>query len=243
MEITPNNTLIIIPTYNEKENIKAVIREIMTILPNINILVVDDNSPDGTAKIVKDMMAFYPGLFILERKIKTGLGDAYKEAIKHVLDQKKGVKAIITMDADGSHQPKYLRDFFRDINDYDLLIGSRYTEGGGVENWEFWRRMLSKFGNIYAKSLVGTKVKDLTAGFLCFKKDLAERINFDEIDSTGYAYLMEFKFYCINKLGAKAIEIPIVFKRRFGDESKMSKQIVVEGIRAPLRMFMKRLWK
>ncbi len=234
--------VIILPTYNEKNNISLIIEEILAVAPELKILVADDNSPDGTAEVVKKLILRYPNLSLLERPVKTGLGDAYKEAIKKIIAD-KSIYAVITMDADGSHQPKYLKDFLEYIKDYDLVIGSRYIPGGGVENWELWRRLLSKFGNLYAKILTGLKISDLTAGFMCVKRDLLEKIDFDEINSAGYAYLIEFKFYCINKLGAKVKEIPIIFKERRMGESKISNQIITEGIKAPLRIFTKRLWR
>ncbi len=233
---------IILPTYNEKNNIGSMVAELNSIMPEADILIVDDNSPDGTGKIVKELIPQYSNLSLLERPLKTGLGDAYKEAIKKIIAD-KNIYAVITMDADGSHQPKYLKDFLEYIKDYDLVIGSRYIAGGGVENWEFWRRLLSKFGNLYAKILTGLKISDLTAGFMCARRDLLEKIDFDGINSAGYAYLIEFKFYCINKLGAKVKETPIIFKERRMGESKISNQIITEGIKAPLRIFWRRLWK
>jgi len=233
--------IVILPTYNEKNNISPIIREITSVLPEANILVVDDNSPDGTSEVVKKLIPQYFNLSLLERPLKTGLGDAYKDAIRRIIADKE-VEIIITMDADGSHQPKYLKDFMKHIKDYDLVIGSRYIKEGGVENWEFLRKMLSKFGNLYAKILTGLKINDLTAGFMCIRRDLLEKINFNEISSNGYAYLMELKFYCIHKLGARVKETPIIFKERMGGESKISNQIIIEGIKAPLRIFLKRLF-
>ncbi len=233
--------VVILPTYNEKNNIGLTIRDIISALPRANILVVDDNSPDGTAKVVKKLISQYPNLSLLERPLKTGLGDAYKDAIRRVIADKE-VEIVITMDADGSHQPKYLKDFIRNIEEYDLIIGSRYVLDGGIENWNFWRKLLSKFGNLYAKILTGLKINDLTAGFLCIRRELLEKVNFDGINSNGYAYLIEFKFYCVNKLGARVKEIPIIFTERRMGESKISNQIIIEGVKAPLRIFLKRLF-
>ncbi len=233
--------IIIIPTYNEKNNIESTVKNVMSVLPEAVVMVVDDNSPDGTAEAVENLISDCPNLSLLKRPAKTGLGDAYKDAIKKVIAD-KNFDIVITMDGDGSHQPKYLKDFLENIKNYDLVIGSRYIPGGGIENWELWRRLLSKFGNIYAKFWTGVKINDLTAGFMCARRELLERINFDEINSTGYAYLLEFKIYCADKLRAKIKETPIVFKERGRGESKISNRIIGEGIKAPLRIFIKRLF-
>lgn len=236
-----NKVIIIIPTYNERNNIESTIKSAISVLPKAAIMVVDDNSPDGTAEIVKNLIIDYSNLSLLERAVKTGLGDAYKDAIKKII-LNQNIDVVITMDGDGSHQPQYLNDFLKHIQNYDLIIGSRYIPGGGIENWELWRRLLSKFGNIYAKFLTGAKINDLTAGFMCIKKELLEKVNLNEINSTGYAYLMEFKIYCVEKLGASFKEVPIIFKERGRGESKMSNRIIGEGIKAPLRIFIKKLF-
>lgn len=233
---------VILPTYNEKNNVGPIIAELNSVIPEGDILIVDDNSPDGTGKIVKELIPQHPNLSLLERPLKTGLGDAYKDAIKKALLD-KNTDIIINMDADGSHQPKYLKDFLEQIKKYDLVIGSRYVAGGGIENWEIWRKLLSRFGNLYAKILTGLKISDLTSGFMCVRRELMEKVDFDEIDSTGYAYLLEFKFYCVKKLNASVKEAPIIFKERGRDESKISNQIILEGIKAPLKIFMRRIFK
>ena len=153
--------IILIPTYNEKENIKLIVAEIFGLLPEIKILVIDDSSPDGTAKTVRSLMERYSNLSLLERQQKTGLGDAYKDAISRVVKDKE-IYSVITMDADGSHSPEYLGSFLDNIGQYDLVIGSRYIKGGGVANWENWRRYLSKFGNLYAKIFTGLAINRLT---------------------------------------------------------------------------------
>ncbi len=233
--------IILMPTYNERENVKLIIPKIFSLLPNINIMVIDDNSPDGTTQTVESLMHRYQNLSLLKRQRKTGLGDAYKDAIGRIIADKE-VRLVITMDADGSHDPDYLPDLLAEITDNDLVIGSRYIKGGGIEKWEYWRRLLSKFGNLYSKFLTGMKINDFTAGFMCIRKELLERVNFDEIGSTGYAFLIEFKFYCINKLRAKVKEIPIIFKERGREESKISNQIIIEGMKAPLKLFIKRFF-
>ena len=234
--------LILLPTYNERENIEISIKEIFAILPEVHILVIDDNSPDKTAEVVKNLMSHYKNLDILERPEKNGLGNAYKDAIiKSIKD--KDIRSITTMDADGSHAPKYLPIFLSEINNYDLIIGSRYVKGGGVENWAFFRRQLSRFGNFYAKFWTGLPINDLTAGFICTRRELLERINFDNISSSGYAYNIEFKFVCMQVLKARAKEVPIIFLSRRQGESKISNQIISEGMILPLKLFWKKIWK
>lgn len=234
--------IILIPTYNEKENIKLIVPEIFALLPETKILVIDDNSPDGTAEAVRSLIKQYANLSLLERQNKTGLGDAYKDAISRVVKDKE-LYSVVTMDADGSHSPEYLPGFLEHIKQYDLVIGSRYIKGGGVSNWENWRRYLSKFGNLYAKIFTGLPINDFTAGFMCIKRELLEKLNLDMIGSSGYSFLIELKFYLIHGLGARVYETPIIFKSRREGESKLSRQIIREGVKAPLRLFLKRLWR
>lgn len=234
--------IILLPTYNERESVKLIIPEIFGLLPGIYILVIDDNSPDRTADEVKKLMQLYSHLSILERPKKTGLGNAYADAMKRVIED-KNVRSIITMDADGSHSPRCLGDFFAQINGYDLIIGSRYVGGGGFASLELWRKILSRGGNLYAKILTGLPINDLTSGFMCIKREFLEQVNFDEISSSGYSFLIELKFYLINKLGVRVKEISIIFKGRKEGETKLSNQIIFEGMRTPWRLLRKRLWK
>lgn len=234
--------VLLLPTYNERENIRLIVPEIFALLPDIKILVIDDNSPDKTAEVVKELMKQYPNLSILERQVKDGLGNAYITAMKQVMND-VDVRSIITMDADGSHRPEYLKDFLANIDNYDLLIGSRYVKDGGVENWEFWRKQLSRFGNLYAKILTGLPINDFTAGFMCISRPYLQKMDFSDISSAGYSFLIELKFYLIHKYKARVKEVPIIFASRREGESKISNQIISEGIRAPWRLFLKRLWK
>ena len=237
--------VLLLPTYNEKENVKTIIPEIFSLLPELNILVIDDNSPDGTAAVVEGMMPAYPNLKILKREKKTGLGNAYKEAMMQVR-QDDDVRSVITMDADGSHQPKYLLDFMANIDNYDLIIGSRYVKGGGVENWELWRRYLSRFGNFYSKLLTGLPINDFTAGFMCIRRDFLNRLDFSHIGASGYSFLIELKYNLIGVLHARVKEVPIIFKVRREGESKLSNSIISEGAKTPWRIFFKRwqrIWK
>ena len=233
--------IILIPTYNEKENIKIIVPEIFNLWPEIKILVIDDNSPDGTAGAVKVLMEKYPNLSLLLRQHKSGLGDAYKEAISKVVKDEE-IRSIITMDADGSHSPKYLKGFLDNIGRYDLIIGSRYIRGGGIELVR-WRKELSRFGNMYAKLLTGLKINDFTAGFNCIRREFLENLDFNKIGSSGYSFLIELKFYLIHEFKARVLETPIIFKSRREGESKISSQIIGEGVKTPLKLFLKRLWK
>ncbi len=238
-----DKTIVLIPTYNEKENISFIVEKVFSLSPEIKILVIDDSSPDGTGEEVKKLLAAYPGLSLLSRRKKTGLGDAYKDGIKHVLDNFTDIKYVVTMDADGSHQPEYIKVFLENIRACDLVIGSRYVRGGGVENWELWRRYLSRLGNLYSKILTGAGINDLTAGFICARWAILEKIDFSRIGSSGYAYQIEFKFYCVKILGARAREIPIYFKSRRGGESKLSNQTITEGLLTPWRCLLNAIWK
>ena len=239
--------VILLPTYNEYENIQWIIPKIFDTVPDVYIMVIDDNSPDGTAKVVKELMLKYKRLSILERKCKTGLGNAYKDGIQRILKD-PDVYSVITMDADGSHDPKYLIDFLELIRKkkYDMVIGSRYIKDGGIEDWEFWRKKLSSLGNLYARFWTGLRVRDITAGFTCVKRDFLDKIDFSEISSGGYAFIMEYKFYMFHKLSANIKEVPIIFKSRREGESKINNFIIREGLKIPISLFfyrVKNIWK
>jgi dolichol-phosphate mannosyltransferase len=232
--------IILLPTYNEKENVKLIIPEIFNLFPDIRVLVIDDNSPDGTAQAVNELMNRYPNLKILARAKKTGLGDAYKAGIEQVIKD-NDIRAIITMDADGSHAPKYLPVFTDRIANCDLVIGSRYVAGGGVENWEKWRQQLSRCGNFYANLLTGLPINDFTAGFMCIRREMLANLDLSRISAAGYSFLIELKFYLIHGLKARVEETPIIFYSRRGGESKLSWRIVREGMKTPWRLFYRRL--
>lgn len=234
--------IILLPTYNERENIGVIIPEILALIPDIAILVVDDNSPDGTAHSVRALMDRYPQVSLLQRQNKTGLGDAYIEAMQRVI-QNPEIRFIITMDADGSHEPRYVQNFLAHANDYDLIIGSRYVRGGGIAQWEIWRKFLSRFGNTYARFLAGLPIYDCTSGFMCIRRTTLENVPFDVISSLGYSFLIELKFHLIHTLRARVKEVPIVFQSRRGGESKISNQIISEGVKAPWRLFKRRIWR
>lgn len=235
------HTVILLPTYNERENVETIIPEIFTALPDAHILVIDDNSPDGTGTVVEQMTRHYPQLLLLRRKKKEGLGEAYKHAYRKILQDTK-VEAVITMDADGSHNPAYLPQIVQALEEHDVVVGSRYVSGGGIENWETWRYLLSKYGNLYSFFLTGLRVFDLTAGFIGMRRSILERVELDKLAASGYAYQIELKFHLVHKQRGSIKEIPIIFKSRRGGESKISQHIIREGLYTPLRLFLER-WK
>lgn len=228
---------LIIPTYNEKENIRIVIPQIFSILPDISILVVDDNSPDGTAKEVLELQKIFPRLSLYNRPKKEGLGTAYLDAFKKILEEDQ-MDIIFTMDADLSHNPKYLPQMIRGAEKYDFVIGSRYIKGGGVVGWEKWRKILSDWGNRYCRLVTGLPTKDCTSGFQCIKTSLLKKIDFSDFDASGYAFLMYLK-YKSWKQEAKITEVPIIFKNRETGESKISGNIIKEGLFLPWKLIAK----
>jgi len=225
---------IVIPTYNERENIGKLVSEIFSLLRDIYIIVVDDNSPDGTAEIVKDLKNKHSNLFVLERPVKNGLGKAYIEAFEKLLAE-GDVKNIIMMDADFSHSPKYLFGMLKEMENYDLVIGSRYIKNGGISNWGFWRRLLSWGGNFYVRALLGRKIRDWSSGFNCIRASILKKIDLDKIEFSGYAFLSGLKYFLV-KAGARVKEIPIIFEERRGGKSKMSGNIIREGLLAPWKL-------
>jgi len=221
--------IVIIPTYNEKENISSIVTAIFALQQQFHVLVIDDNSPDGTAQIVKNMQAAFPGLlFIEERKGKQGLGTAYIYGFRWALV--RGYSHIFEMDADFSHNPADLDSLYEACQQgADLAVGSRYVKGGGNVNWPRNRIILSKGASFYTHLITRLPVKDPTAGFVCYKREVLEAINLNEIKFVGYAFQIEMKFAAW-KLGFKIKEVPIIFRDRTYGTSKMNKGIVKEGI-------------
>ena len=222
-----NQGLVILPTYNEKENIEKLIKEILAQNLNLDILVVDDNSPDGTGQLVEEFKKVIPQLFILHREKKEGLGLAYLAGFKWALE--KGYDYIFEMDADFSHQPKYLRDLLAAIRDCDLAIGSRYIKGGGTEGWSKIRELISRCGCMYAKIILGLKINDLTGGFKCYRRRVLEKIDLDKVESNGYMFQIEMTFKAI-KNNFKVQEIPIIFIERAQGKTKFNKKIIWEAL-------------
>lgn len=226
--------LVIIPTYNERANIPIVIARIRSLVPEAYILVVDDNSPDGTAGVVEEITKKDPKVSLLLRNKKEGLGKAYLHSFSVALKDPE-VANIIMMDADLSHDPVYLPEMLAKVKDFDVVIGSRYVQGGGTEGWELWRRILSRCGNLYCRLVTGIPVHDATAGFVCLRRSWLKEEILSGIDLSGYAFIIEFK-YKLWKSGARFYEVPIIFKNRREGESKLSNHIIAEGIVAPWRM-------
>lgn len=223
-----NKILVIIPTYNESDNILKIIPEVLkntTSENNFNVLVVDDNSPDGTAKLVENLKD--KRVNILKREKKLGLGTAYLAGFAHAI--KNNYDFVFEMDADFSHDPKYLKVFMEKIVEgYDLVIGSRYINGISVLNWPLRRLIMSYMASVYTRMVTGLKVMDTTAGFMCYRVPSLKQINLNEVRSNGYSFQIEmkFKFY---KKGFKIFEVPILFIDRREGESKMSRKVVYEA--------------
>ena len=228
--------LVVIPTYNERENISNILHAIFNLGQDFHVLVIDDSSSDGTADIVRELRLKFQGqLFIEERKGKLGLGTAYIHGFKWAMSN--GYSFIFEMDADFSHNPNDLSRLYNACkkDGADLAIGSRYVKGGGVRNWPRNRIALSKGGSLYTRLITWMRIKDPTAGFICYKKEVLETINLDEIHFTGYAFQIEMKFAAW-KLGFKLVEVPIIFQDRTQGVSKMNKGIVKEGILGVLKL-------
>lgn len=235
--------LVIIPTYNEKENIENIIRAVFTLHEGFHVLVIDDGSPDGTAQIVKQLQPSFPGqLFIEERRGKLGLGTAYIHGFKWAIE--KGYQFICEMDADFSHNPADLSRLVDacKTDGADLAIGSRYVKGGAVANWPQNRILLSKGASLYTRLITWMPVMDPTAGFVCYRKELLEALNLDKIHFVGYAFQIEMKF-ATWKLKFRIKEVPITFVDRKLGASKMNKGIVKEGILGVLKLRWQSLFK
>jgi dolichol-phosphate mannosyltransferase len=235
--------IVIIPTFNESENIVAIIQAVFNLNKGYHILVIDDGSPDGTAQLVKEQMKHFSGqLFLEERSGKSGLGTAYIHGFKWCL--KNGYQFIFEMDADFSHDPSDLENLYNacKIGGADLSIGSRYVKGGQTENWPLDRQLYSRGGAIYTKLLTWMPIQDPTAGFVCYKRKVLEAINFNMISFVGYAFQIEMKFAAW-KLGFKIKEVPIIFRDRKIGVSKMSKGIITEGVLGVIRIQWKSMFK
>ena len=231
------NTLVIIPTYNEAKNTSFIVERIFSLNSNFSVLIVDDNSPDGTAGIVRRLQQKYSRLYLMRRKCKMGLGSAYREGFKYAIERNYDV--IVQMDGDLSHSPEYILEVVSLLKDYDLVVGSRYVEGGSIKDWSFLRRLLSRLANLFSKYLLKVPVNDLTSGFKCMKKGVLEGIDFENIKSRGYAFQIEMVYLAYLK-GFKIAEYPIIFRGRRHEKSKMSFGIVVEAFFRVLKLVLSR---
>lgn len=237
------NKIVIIPTYNEKENIGSIIQAIFSLNQGYHVLIIDDGSPDGTAEIVKDLQKKYPQeLFLEQRAGKQGLGTAYIHGFKWSIA--KSYNYIFEMDADFSHRPTDLERLYNacHIDGADVAVGSRYVDGGKTENWPWDRKFYSKGGALYTKIITWMPVNDPTAGFICYKKEVLQNINLDEIKFVGYAFQIEMKFVAW-KLKFTIKEVPITFVDRKDGTSKMSKGILKEGVLGVLKIQWQSLFK
>jgi dolichol-phosphate mannosyltransferase len=231
-------TVIVIPTYNEAQNIAPIIARVREFEPTVGILVVDDNSPDGTAGIVESLMKNDPNLSILKRKGKEGLGKAYINSFFEVMKD-PSVEWIQMLDADFSHDPKYLPSLFAKTDVADVVIGSRYVKGGGTVGWTLWRRVLSRFANAYCRLITGMPLNDTTAGFILMRTSLLKKANLETLNARGHAFMMELK-HRLWKQGARIAEVPVLLEDRFQGKSKMSRGVILEAVGAPWKMRFKK---
>jgi dolichol-phosphate mannosyltransferase len=223
-----NPALVIIPTYNERDNVEAITRAVLDTEPRVDILIVDDNSPDGTGQLADQLAEREKRIHVLHREKKEGLGRAYLHAFKVGLE--KGYQYLIEMDADFSHDPRYLPKLLdQALSGADLVLGSRYVEGGGTVNWGVGRQIVSKGGSLYARTILGVRIRDLTGGFKCFHRRVLEALELEAVKSTGYAFQIELTYRALKK-GFKVVEVPIVFEDRRVGQSKMSRKIFLEAL-------------
>jgi dolichol-phosphate mannosyltransferase len=222
---------LVLPTYNERDNLEGIVRAALPALGEAvaepHILVVDDSSPDGKGALADRLAAELPGVHVLHRARKQGLGRAYLAAFTHALDA--GADLVLEMDSDFSHDPADLPRMVRATADADLVLGSRYVQGGGIADWGLGRRALSLGGSLYARVVLGVAVRDLTGGFKCFRSDVLREIDFAGVQASGYGFQIELTYRAIKK-GFRVVEVPIVFEDRRVGQSKMSRAIVLEAL-------------
>lgn len=226
-------SIILIPTLNERKNLEQLIPAIFDLMPEISVLIVDDNSNDGTGELVKNLQNIHKNLFFLRRTENFGYGKACINGFRWSLD--KPFRFIVTMDADFSHDYRVIPEMLKYLDKYDVIIGSRYVAGGRIENWKLHRRILSKIANLYVRTILGLRIRDLTTGFNAYRKDILLRVNLDEVKSDGYAFLVEIK-YKLSKTGMRIFEYPIVFSERREGKSKMSGKVIWESVKLPWKL-------
>jgi dolichol-phosphate mannosyltransferase len=227
-EIEGAGSLIVTPTYNERENLPVFIESVQSVVPKAHILVVDDNSPDGTGQLATEMAAKDDRISVLLRPGKLGLGTAYIDAFKSKLDA--GYRYFFEMDTDLSHDPAYLPDFLRALqNGADVVAGSRNIPGGGVEGWGLGRHLLSKGGSLYSRTILGVPVRDLTTGYKAFTRQALQAIDVGSVRSNGYSFQIEMTYRAL-KAGLNVVEVPIIFVDRRAGHSKMSRKVFLEAV-------------
>ncbi len=227
--------VIILPTYNEKENLAGIVHDIFSIgIKDLHIIIVDDNSPDGTGQIADNLAAKYSEIQVIHRPKKEGLGKAYVAGFKKALSDPQN-KYIFEMDADFSHQPKYLPDILKKARDADVVLGSRNIPGGGIENWNWPRRFISWTANLVIKWLLAVPIQDLTGGYKCWQRHVLEQLDLDGVESSGYNFQIELTYKAYKK-GFKIVEIPIVFVERRAGSSKFSVGIMIESFWKVLKL-------
>ena len=228
-----NAALVCVPTYNERDNLPSLVEELLDTAP-VDVLVIDDSSPDGTGRVADLLAKRFPSrVFVLHRGGKLGLGTAYIAGFRWGLE--RGYRLLLEMDADFSHQPRYVPSLLRAAETFDVVLGSRYVDGGGVVNWGLGRRLLSRGGSLYARSILGLPVQDLTSGFKCFRREVLDAIDLSTVTTAGYAFQIELTQRA-HALGFRVKEIPIVFYERVEGRSKMSADIVAEAVTAVWKM-------
>jgi dolichol-phosphate mannosyltransferase len=228
----PARTWIVMPTYNEAPNLESIVRAVGAELDRVaegdyRVLVVDDNSPDGTGAIADGLAAQIDWVEVLHRPGKEGLGQAYRDGFAHALAS--GAHLLVQMDADFSHDPRYLGDLLRALPGADLVLGSRYIPGGGVRDWGLARRVVSRGGNLYARAILGVAVRDLTGGFKCIRREVLESIDLGSVKAEGYGFQIEVTYRAL-RAGFKVVEVPIIFADRRAGTSKMSAHIALEAM-------------
>lgn len=238
--LSQGKALIIIPTYNERENIQQIVPKVLSLHPQIEVLVVDDNSPDGTAQVVEEMSRREPRLHLIKREAKMGLGTAYLVGFHYGLQN--GFRFLFEMDADLSHDPAEIPNFLREIESAHLVIGSRYLTGVNVVNWPLSRLLLSYFASLYVRLITGLPVRDATSGFKCYRREVLENLTLNHITTSGYGFQVEMKWRTW-MAGFKIKEIPIIFVDRSVGKSKMSRAIIREAIVLVLKLGIKGLIK
>ena len=230
--------MLVIPTYNERENIRLLVERIQEVLPNFPILFIDDNSPDGTAEEIRRLQTRYPNIQLHVRTKKLGLGSAYREAFAKLL-QNSELQYLISLDADLSHPPESLPQIIRLLLDHHMVVGSRYALGGKIVNWNWPRRLISRLGNFYARIFTRVPLKDLTSGFVGYRVDALRKLELSSLNAEGYAFQIEMKTRLFRD-GARMAEVPIVFTERREGMSKFSFAIIMEAVVYPFKSWLNR---